>query len=390
MFDDVNPGPEPELPSSPHDVLPHHHPQPLWKKALSIAVTTLVVVAVFGFVIPKLADYRSVLADIAAIDNGEWLVLAALSIWFLLAYAIVLAQILPTLTLHEAIVNQTAGTAVTNAVPSGGAIALPLNFTMYMSWGFPPSAISAALLSAGVWDWFARVSLPILAVIGIAAMGDALQWMWFVSIGGAVFVAGAVILLVRLLRDDESARRIAGRIDAISSLVLRFVNREQRNVSGVVMQFRADIEGIVRHRFGRLTVATIGNHVALTGLFAASVYAVGVTTDLIPVPWVVLAFTLGRFLVMIPVSPGGLGLVDLGWIGILTLGWQTANPDVAVDASLVAAGVLLFRALSFLPPIPVGMGSWLVWRINKSWRNDWRTMRRGESPAPRADGRTTQ
>jgi uncharacterized membrane protein YbhN (UPF0104 family) len=44
--------------------------------------------------------------------------------------------------------------------------------------------------------------------------------------------------------------------------------------------------------------------------------------------------------------------------------------------------VLLYRALSFLPPIVVGVGSWVFWRINKSWRRDWQTVGRGEPPTP--------
>ncbi|GMR02051.1 MAG: hypothetical protein BMS9Abin20_0377 [Acidimicrobiia bacterium] len=379
MPDNPDALPEPELTESAHATPPRHKKRPWWQQILSIAVTLLVLVVVFGFVIPQLADYRSVLDYIGAIDTGEWLVLVALSIWFLVAYAIVLMQVLRTLSLREAFVNQTTGTAITNAVPSGGAIALPLNYTMYMSWGFTPAIISAALLSAGVWDWLARISLPVLAVFAIAAIGDALGWMWLVSIGGLLFVAGAVYLLVKLLGNETAARKVAEHIDAISARVFRVIKREKPNVAGMVMQFRIDLNRIVRHHFGRLTAATVGNHVALTGLFTACVYAVGITQDMIPIPWVVLAFTLGRFLVMIPVSPGGLGLVDLGWIGILTLGWQTTNPGIPVDASLISAGVLLFRALSFLPPIPTGMATWLFWRSNKSWRNDWQTMRRGET-----------
>jgi len=146
----------------------------------------------------------------------------------------------------------------------------------------------------------------------------------------------------------------------------------------MVMQFRLDLKGIVSDRAWRLTWATVANHAAMATLFTASIYAVGISTDQISVPWVVLAFTLGRFLVMIPVSPGGLGLVDLGWIGILTLGWQmTSGEPVYTDR--IAAGVLLFRALSLLPPIPIGMASWLFWRANKSWRHEWRTTRRGET-----------
>lgn len=78
---------------------------------------------------------------------------------------------------------------------------------------------------------------------------------------------------------------------------------------------------------------------------------------------------------MIPISPGGLGLVDFGYISLLTAGGS------GVDANLIAAGVLLFRALSFLPPIPIGLGSFLFWRANGSWRRDYRVAQRGEFDA---------
>ena len=69
------------------------------------------------------------------------------------------------------------------------------------------------------------------------------------------------------------------------------------------------------------------------------------------------------------------------WIGLLTLGWQTANPGEPVDQDAIAAGVLLFRGLSLLPPIPIGMASWVFWRVNSSWRKPWRRVRRGETSA---------
>ncbi|MCL1599399.1 MAG: hypothetical protein M3094_09460, partial [Actinomycetia bacterium] len=249
---------------------------------------------------------------------------------------------------------------------------------MYMSWGFTPHAISAGLLSAGVWDWLARIALPVLAVVGVTITGDAQGWMWFVSIGGVIFVAVVLLLLIKLIGNEAIARRFAGWIDSVASRVFRLIKKPKPDIPEVFMQFRDDLDGIIADRAWRLSAATVWNHAAMTGLFVVSVYGVGVTSDLIPLPWVVLAFTLGRFLVMIPVSPGGLGLVDLGWIGLLTLGWQTTNPGVPVDTALISAGVLLFRALSLLPPTPAGIVTGLSWRINKSWRQDWRTIRRGD------------
>jgi uncharacterized membrane protein YbhN (UPF0104 family) len=358
--------------------IPQRKKRPWWHQALSIAVTVVVLVAVFGFVIPQLADYKDILEFVGDISTAMWLVIAALAIAFLLAYPLVLIQVIRTLRYREAFVSHMAGTAVTNTIPSGGAIALPLNYAMYMSWGITPHAVSAGLLAAGVWDWLARIALPVIAVFGVAAIGESLGWMWMVSIGGVLFVAVALFLLTRLTGNEAAALRFAGWLDRLAGRVSAKIHKEKPDVTKIVMQFREDLNGIISARAWQLTGATIVNHLAMTALFVASMYGVGVTQDLIPIPWVVLAFTLGRFIVMIPVSPGGLGLVDLGWIGLLTLGWQTANPSVPVDASLIAAGVLLFRALSLLPPIPIGIVTGLFWRFNKSWRRDWKTVRRGD------------
>lgn len=352
-----------------------------WKQAISIGVTVLVLVIVFGFVLPKLADYEAILDYIGAITTREWWVLAVMALWFLLAYPIVLTQTLRTLPVREAFVNHMTGTAITNSVPSGGALALPVNYAIYMSWGFTPESISAAMLGAGVWDWLLRISLPVIAVIGVAVIGGALGWMWLVSIGGTVAVAVMIVVLKRILGREQDARRLAQWADRMGAHAFRLIKRDKPGIETAVMQFRTDLTSIVRSRASRITIATIGNHVAMASLFAVSVYAVGVTTEEIPIPWVLFAFALGRFLVMIPVSPGGLGLVDLGWIGLLTLGWQTTNPGLPVDHNLISAGVLLFRALSFLPPIPIGMASWLFWRANGSWRLDWQEAQRGRAHA---------
>jgi uncharacterized membrane protein YbhN (UPF0104 family) len=357
---------------------PQRKKRPWWQQALSITVTVIVLVAVFGFVIPQLADYKDILGFVSEIPVTTWLVLAAFSIAFLLAYPIVLMQAIRTLRFREAFTSHMAGTAVTNSVPSGGAIALALNYTMYLSWGITPHAVSAGLLAAGVWDWLARIALPVLAVIGLAAIGETLRWMWLVSIGGVLFVSLALFLLVWLTRNEAAAEGFAGWLNGIAGWVFKKIHRSKPDVFAIVMQFRDDLNGIITDRAWRLTAATVWNHATMTAVFVVSVYAVGVDREVVPIPWVVLAFTLGRFVVMIPVSPGGLGLVDLGWIGLLTLGWKTASPSVPVDAALISAGVLLFRALTLLPPIPIGIATGLYWRFNKSWRQDWRTARRGD------------
>lgn len=351
----------------------------VWKRILSGGVTVAVLVLVFGFVIPRLADYEQVAAYLGSISNPWWVALIALTASFLIAYPIVLTTVLATLRVREAFVNHMAGTAITNSLPSGGAIAIGVNYAMYLSWGFTPESVSAGLLAAGVWDWYARIALPILAVIAIAFFGEALGWMWVVTIAGVTWVAFSTWLLVAALRSESFSQAVARWVGRVATRVSGWFRRRPPETYDAVLRFRDELLGVVRTRAGRLTWATIANHVAMASLYTVSIYAVGITPADIPVPWVILSFSLGRFLVMIPVSPGGLGLVDLGWIGLLTLGWQTTNPSAPVNTEAIAAGVLLFRGLTLFPPIIVGMGTWLFWRVNRTWRMDWRTVRRGES-----------
>jgi uncharacterized membrane protein YbhN (UPF0104 family) len=152
------------------------------------------------------------------------------------------------------------------------------------------------------------------------------------------------------------------------------INRDPVDMVSATLQFRANVIGIVRRRWGWLTAATLLNNLAQVALFVGCLRVVGISDDEISTAWIILSYSLGRLLVAIPISPGGVGLVDLGYIGLLVAGWSPGSSD----QTLITSAVLLFRILSWLPPIPIGAGSWLFWRANKSWRKDWGTERRGE------------
>jgi uncharacterized membrane protein YbhN (UPF0104 family) len=354
--------------------IPTTHRPPPWQRLARGAVTVLVLVLVFGFVLPKLADYRTVLEYIQGIEPFEWMLLGVFAGWFLVAYVFVFMATLPTLRFREGLVVQTTATAINNSLPAGGAIALPISYSQFLSWGFTPGAVTAGLLTAGVWDQLARQALPVLAVAVIALMGEAVWWMWVVSIVGVVSVAIWVVVIGTVLRSESAAIGFGNWLNGVVNWVTRKLHRDPVDTVAATLRFRNNVLHVAEHRWKAITAATIANHASMAALFAVSLRAVGVSGEDVSLPWVVLAFALGRLLVMIPVSPGGLGLVDLGFIGLLTLGWGPG-----ANADLLSAGVLLYRGLSYLPPIVVGLGSWVFWRANRSWRLDWQIARRGET-----------
>ena len=337
-------------------------------------ITLAVLVLVFGFVLPRLADYREVLDYIGQIGAAEWVLLIVLAAAVLLAYMLVLMAAMPSLRFGEAYIAQTTAQAVNNTLPAGGAIALPLQYAIYMSWGFTPEAVTAMFLAVGIWDQFARFGLPILALSIASITQSTPWWTWAIAFGGVALVVTAILVVRAIFSREEAARRLASVLDRWANRALHLIKRPAIDVAGSVMRFRSNAIGVVQRGWRRITVTTLMNHAAQAGLFLASVRAVGIGRDQIPTVWVIASFAVGRLLTMIPVSPGGLGLVDLGWIGLLTLGWQGGT----ADNDLITAATLLYRALTYLPPIPLGAISWVAYRMNRRRRRDWRIARRGE------------
>ncbi len=77
---------------------------------------------------------------------------------------------------------------------------------------------------------------------------------------------------------------------------------------------------------------------------------------------VLAAFAFVRLISALPVTPGGVGVVELGYTAALGIGLGDA-----AQAQIVAA-VLVFRFVTFVLPIPAGVISYVYWRRNRSWR----------------------
>src|SRR5205823_14805736 len=72
-------------------------------------------------------------------------------------------------------------------------------------------------------------------------------------------------------------------------------------------------------------------------------------------------FAFARLLTAVPLTPGGLGIVELALISGLTAAG-------GAHAQVVAA-VLVYRVLTYVIPIPFGLCTYVFWRHNTSWLN---------------------
>jgi uncharacterized membrane protein YbhN (UPF0104 family) len=327
------------------------------RRVVSAAVSLGLVVAIFVFAIPALVDYGEVWATMTALSPARLLLLLGVAALSIGSYWLVLTAALPGLTLPGAAVVHQASTAVANSVPGGGAVAVGLTYAMYRSWGFGNGEIVRAVLVSGVWDAALKLALPAAALILLLASGGADPARTAAAAAGLAVVAVVAVGFALVLRSDRLARFVGEKVEgAARRLPLRRFRRADLGWVERFGQLRAASLLVVRSRWLRLTLAAIVSHLALFALLLVAVRAAGTGPEALASVTVFAGFAFVRLLQVLPITPGGVGLVELGYVAVLTAGL----PDEA--AAGVVAGILLFRFLSYAIPIFLGAAAWLWWR----------------------------
>ena len=139
----------------------------IWR-VVQILISVVLVVAIFAYAIPKIADYRSVWQ---AFTSMTWLELTSLvvaTVFNLFTYWWQNMASIPGLGLWQAAVNNQTTTSIADTIPGGGYIAVGVGYTMYRSWGFPTSVIALSALVTGIWNVFMKLGLPVIALAILA------------------------------------------------------------------------------------------------------------------------------------------------------------------------------------------------------------------------------
>jgi putative heme transporter len=331
------------------------------RRVVQASVSLVVVVAIFAFAIPRIADYSAVWATITELTPIEFGSLFAATFFNLMTYWLANMAALPGLTFSQsAVVTQTT-TSVANTLPAGGAIAVGLTFTILHSWGFNRQSIALYVGVTGIWNIFLKLGLPIVALALLAITGQANPALLAAALIGLAVLAVAVTLFALALWKKELARRIGDRLGRIVSAVLRPLHRPAITTWGEqAVAFRKRTIKLVAHRWLWLTAATVLSHLALFFVLLLCLRHVGISDREVSTLQVLAVFSFGRLLTALPITPGGLGVVELGYIGGLVAAGGN-RPEVV-------AAVLLFRVLTYGIQIPLGGFTYLIWRARSGWR----------------------
>ncbi|SOD94425.1 lysylphosphatidylglycerol synthase transmembrane domain-containing protein [Blastococcus haudaquaticus] len=334
-----------------------------WPRLLGPALSVALVAAVFVWFLPQFTSLSDVWTSVRTMSWVEVAVLLAAALWNLATYQFLMMTTTPGLTFGQATVATETSTAVSNTVVGGAAISLGLTYAMNSSWGFSRSRTSVSLLVSGLWNNFAKLGLPVLALVLLAFSAPPTTGRLVAGLLGVLVLAAAVLALGMLLRSEAAAARIGIRAARAATALRRMFGRGP--VTGwdaATTKFRARTVLLLRARWHWITLTTLVSHLSLFLVLLLALRFVGVGADAVSLPEALAVFAFARLLTAVPFTPGGLGVIELALItGLATAGG--ARP-------LVAAAVLIFRALTFVLPIPIGLGTYVFWRRNRSWRRE--------------------
>lgn len=330
-------------------------------KTIRAAVSIAFVAATFGFFLPRLASYGRVWATIEAMTWAQALLVAAATVASMVAGWIAICSVLPSIRLREAAVANLGSSAVANTLPGGGVLAMGISWAMFSGWGVSAAGYVLYTLVSGIWNVFVRLSLPGIALLVLLTAGRPDAGLVAGAGAGLVLLAAMIGGFGLLLRSEPAALRADRGLQRVLAIACRLARRSPPSgAAGSLSDFRVRAAALLSARGWRITAATAATHLSLWLVLLACLHAVGPSQGQVSWQLSLAAFAFVRLVTVLPVTPGGLGITELGLAGILT-----AGAGHQVTARVVAA-VLLYRALTFLLPVPLGAAAGLAWRHGPS------------------------
>ena len=313
--------------------------------------------ATFWFAIPHFASYRSVWASMHAMTPIQALLIAVAAVVSMVSSWFAICAVLPSIRLRQAAVVNLGSTAVANSLPAGGAVALGVSWVMLSSWDVGTAEYVLYTLVSGIWNIFARLALPVLALLLLLTDGRPDRALLISAVAGLALLAVMVAGLGLVLRSESLALRVEQALLWVRCIASRLVRRPPPcHTPDWLRGFRDRAVGLLAARGWRISFTTAASQLTLWLVLLACLRGVGLSQAQVSWQISLAAYAFVRLLTVLPITPGGLGVVELGLVGIMA-----AGADHQVSAQVTAA-VLLYRAVTYLPPIPLGGVAYLLWR----------------------------
>jgi uncharacterized membrane protein YbhN (UPF0104 family) len=327
-----------------------------WGRIAAIVVSLLVIAGVFAFALPQIADYAKVWNVIKGLSWPWFVALVGVICLDIGTYAPPWMAALPGLSYLHATRVTLASTALSMVAPGGAAVGMATSFAMLKAWSFSGRPVGLAVAVTSLWNQLIILGVPIIAVAGLVAGGGRSRTLELVAMISLAAFAAIVGAFAVGLTSARLARRVGNRAARAANWAKGLFHRTPVKWNGeVFVRFRAEAIELIRRRWAFLTFATLANHLTVFLVLLVSLRSVGIRPSHVTIVEAFAAWAIARVLGSIPITPGGVGFVELGLTGALVAFGAT-------NAEAVAA-TLIYRAATILPTIILGLLAAATWKV---------------------------
>ena len=317
-----------------------------------------IVAATFFFLLPKIADYRDVW-DVVKTLSWEWLVVfAGVVVLNLATYAPPWLVVLPKLRFFQAMELTQASTALSLVLPAGTAAGLGVSFGMLQSWGLPRREITRGMTLVSLWNQFLNLFFPIVAVFLLTARGEDTKLLATAAFIGVAILGVVVAGFALALASSRLANDVGEVAARLANWALGKVRRGPVGWGGPSFErFRASAGELLRRRWHVLTLSSLVGSLSVYLVLLVCLRALDVPASEVSAVEAFAAWSLVRLLGTIPITPGGVGVVELALTtALIAFGGNNAG---------VVAAVLVYRFLTMAPTLVYGLIAAGTWRRHR-------------------------
>ncbi|HEU4976623.1 MAG TPA: lysylphosphatidylglycerol synthase transmembrane domain-containing protein [Baekduia sp.] len=273
---------------------------------------------------------------------------------------------------HVAIgTSQLAGGALGRVIPGGAATAAAAQYGMLATAAaVPRGTIATGLAAATVLQVAGLCVLPILALPAIALGLHVPRTLLEVAVLGIGLFAAMLALDAGMARSERTLRWCARAARAVSRR-LPGVPTLPEDLPDRVVAHRDEVRRRLGDRLPSAAGAAVGRWLFDLLTLMAAVIAVGGHPS---IALVLLAYVAAQLLAQIPITPGGIGVVEAGLAATLVL--------AGVGGADAAVATLAYRLASYWLMLPAGLAAWVVHRRRLAVSG---TAGRDEQDAPEGD-----
>ncbi len=308
------------------------------------------------FVLPQLGGTREAISLIGDLDGSLLLIGSGAELASLVCVAHLIRTLLPptvrpSLWTVQRIVM--AARAASRVVPGGAAVGGVISYRLLRRVGVPSPEAGFSVGTQSVESAATLIVLLFLALlISVPVSGINVAYL-AAAVFGLIVVLAFVGLVVGITRGEErvvgSARRLAMFIRIVNP---DFLEGALRAIASQLTQLTGDSRELVRQAAWSAAYWLLG--AAALWVFLGAYGHWGRVDGLI------IAFALANVIATVPITPGGLGVMEVTLVASL-VGFGTP-PGIAL------LGVVSWRLVNFWVPLPLGAAAYLSLTVGQTDR----------------------